>query len=77
METVNIREAKARLLQLVEKAATGEDVVICRNGRPVARLTGLSGKQAIRYGVLTDQIEVAEDFDSPLPDEVIGRFEGR
>jgi prevent-host-death family protein len=77
METVNIREAKARLLQLVEKAATGEDVVICRNGRPVARLTGLSGKQAIRYGVLTDQIEVAEDFDLPLPDEVIGRFEGR
>ena len=77
MEKVNIYEAKTRLSQLVDRAAAGEDIVISRNGKPVARITRLAAKQAIRYGVLKGQMEVPEDFDAPLPDEVIARFEGR
>lgn len=41
MESVNIYEAKTRLSQLVDKAAGGQDVVVSRNGKPLARITGL------------------------------------
>lgn len=44
METVNIYEAKTRLSQLVDKAAAGEDVVVSRNGKPLARPTRLDAR---------------------------------
>ena len=46
METVNIYEAKTRLSQLVDKAASGEDVVVSRNGKPLVRITRLDAPQA-------------------------------
>ena len=78
METVNIYDAKTRLSQLVDKAAAGEDVVVSRNGKPLARITRLeSPKRQIRFGLLKGKVRVAPDFDAPLPDEVIAGFEGR
>jgi len=78
METVNIDEAKTRLSQLVEKAASGEDVVVSRNGRPVARITRLEPQQTpIRFGLLEGQVKIPADFDAPLSDSELAEFEGR
>ncbi len=76
MSSVNIYEAKTQLSKLIDRAANGEDVVIARNGRPVARLTALAeAMPAIRFGVLKGKISIADDFDAPLPDEVLAAFE--
>ncbi len=78
MDSINIYEAKTRLSQLVDKAASGEDVIVSRNGKPLVRLTRLAEpKRRVRFGVLKGRIKVAADFDSPLPDAVIAGFEAR
>jgi prevent-host-death family protein len=77
MKKVNIYEAKTRLSQLVAEAAAGRDVVIARAGRPVARLTRLAGAGGKRrLGVLDGQLRIPDDFNRPLPDEVLRGFEG-
>ena len=78
METVNIYEAKTRLSQLVDQAASGHDVVVSRNGKPLVRITQLeSPKRRIRFGVLRGKVQIAPDFDAPLPDEIMAGFERR
>ena len=78
MEKVNIYDAKTRLSQLVEQVAAGEDVIIARGGKPVARLTRLEAeKPRIRFGLLKGKVKIAGDFDAPLPAEVLAQFEGR
>jgi prevent-host-death family protein len=74
--TVNIFEAKTQLSKLIELAEKGQDVVIARAGKPVVRLTKLEPvKRPIRYGVLKGQIWISDDFDAPLPDNVLKSFE--
>ncbi|MGD0733011.1 MAG: type II toxin-antitoxin system prevent-host-death family antitoxin [Terracidiphilus sp.] len=76
MRTVNIFEAKTQLSKLIQIAENGEDVVIARAGKPVVRLTRLiTEKRPIRYGLLKDKLHVADDFDAPLPDDVLAEFE--
>ncbi len=76
MKKVNIYEAKTRLSQLVEEAASGQDVVIARAGRPVARLTRLSEtSRKRRLGILNGRFRIPNDFNRPLPDEVLRWFE--
>ena len=78
MEAVNIYEAKTRLSQLVDIAASGQDVVVSRNGKPLVRITRLdSPKRRIKFGLLKGKVTVADDFDAPMPDEVLAGFEGR
>lgn len=68
-ETVNIYEAKTRLSQLVDRAAKGDDVIIARAGRPVARLVAFKAPGAVRKpGRMRGRIRVGADFDAPLPD---------
>jgi prevent-host-death family protein len=75
---INIYEAKTQLSKLVERAAAGNDVIIARGGKPVARLTRLEPPQRkLRFGVLKGKVKIAKDFDAPLPEELIGDFEGR
>jgi prevent-host-death family protein len=77
MRKVNIYEAKTQLSRLVDEAASGRDVVIARAGRPVARLTRLAkagGRR--RLGVLDGRFRIPDDFNRPLPDEILRRFEG-
>ncbi|NWG13503.1 MAG: type II toxin-antitoxin system Phd/YefM family antitoxin [Acidobacteria bacterium] len=77
MKKVNIYEAKTRLSQLVQEAASGQDVVIARAGRPIARLTRLMGtRQKRRLGVLDGQFQIPDDFNRPLPDDALRSFEG-
>jgi prevent-host-death family protein len=77
MTVVNIYDAKTRLSKLIEEAAAGNDVVIARGGKPVARLTRLvPSKRKPRFGVLKGKIKLSADFDAPLPSEVLRQFEG-
>ncbi len=77
MRKVNIYEAKTRLSQLVEEAASGRDVVIARAGRPVARLTRLAvPTRKRRLGLLDGRFRVPDDFNRPLPEHVLRSFEG-
>lgn len=77
MTVVNIYDAKTRLSKLIEEAEAGHDVVIARGGKPVARLTRLDApKRTLRFGVLKDKIKVSEDFDAPLPSDILTQFEG-
>lgn len=75
--TVNIYEAKTQLSKLVDQAAAGDDVVIGRGGKPVARITRLTpAKRPIRFGVLKGKVRVAADFDAPLPADTQAAFAG-
>jgi prevent-host-death family protein len=77
MTVVNIYDAKTNLSKLIEEAAAGKDVVIARGGKPVARLTRLDAPtRTLRFGVLKGKIKVSEDFDAPLPSDILARFEG-
>ena len=74
--TVNIFEAKTNLSKLIQIVENGEEVVIARAGKPVARLTQLEPvKKPIRFGLMKGQIWIADDFDAPLPDEILADFE--
>lgn len=76
--TVSIYEAKTRLSHLVDRAQRGDEVVITRHGRPVARLVPAKQSRSPRkLGALRGQIRVRKDFDAPLPDDVLALFEGR
>ena len=78
MRTINIHAAKTQLSRLVDAAAAGEEIIIAKSGKPVARLGPLVGSpRKRRLGVLAGKLRVPEDFDAPLPDEVIEAFEGR
>ena len=76
-QPVNIYDAKTQLSRLVDQAASGEDVVIARAGKPVARLTRLTRQpKKRRLGLLDGQFKVPDDFNAPLPDDVQAAFEG-
>ncbi len=78
MQTVNIHAAKTHLSRLVDQAAAGEEIVIARAGKPVARLVPLQHQAAKRrLGTLAGQLGVSDDFDAPLPDDLLALFEGR
>jgi prevent-host-death family protein len=74
--TLNVAEAKARLSELVQRAAGGEEIVIARNGRPQARLVPLAPKSARAPGAGAGKWVIADDFDDPLPPAVLAGFEG-
>jgi prevent-host-death family protein len=78
MEMINVDDAQIQLSRLVDQAIAGEDVIVGRNGEPLARITALKvAKRPIIFGRLAGKFEVPDDFDAPLPDEVIAAFEGR
>jgi prevent-host-death family protein len=78
MLTVNIHAAKTHLSRLVERAAAGEEIVIAKAGKPIARLMPLAPPPATQKRVLGRlQLTVPADFDAPLPDDVLDAFEGR
>jgi prevent-host-death family protein len=76
MRKVNIHEAKTTLSQLVEAVEAGEDVVIARAGRPVARLTRIrADRSGIKLGTLKGMFKrVSADFDAPLPEAILATF---
>jgi prevent-host-death family protein len=76
MKTVNIHAAKTHLSSLVEEAAAGEEIIIAKAGKPVARLVPIEKKEDIEstIGMWKGKVWMSEDFDAPLPPEVLGSF---
>lgn len=78
MVQVNIHQAKSQLSRLVELASEGEEIVIARAGRPVARLVPYQGQGEPRQpGRLKGKIRIHKEFDEPLPEDLLGLFEGK
>jgi len=76
MKQVNIHEAKTHLSHLIEEVERGEDVVIARHNRPVARIVPVATTTRIP-GALRGQITIHDDFDTPWPDGALAAFEGK
>ena len=78
MLTVNVHEANTQLSRLLEAVEAGDEVLIARSGRPVARLVGLARPVEPRpLGILQGKFSVPDDFDAPLPADLQALFEGR
>lgn len=66
--TLNLYEAKTQLSALVDKAADGEEIVIAKNGTPMAKLVPFKPKVLRKPGRLKGKIWMSDDFDDPMPD---------
>jgi antitoxin (DNA-binding transcriptional repressor) of toxin-antitoxin stability system len=76
-DVYNMHAAKTQLSKLAERAAGGEEILIARNGHPVAKLGPLeTPRKPIRFGLAAGRIRVRDDFDEPLPSEIMIAFEG-
>ncbi len=75
---LNLYEAKTELSSLVDRAAAGEEIIIAKAGRPLAKLVPLGRPHQGRApGGWQGKVRISEDFDAPLPDETLGAFDGR
>ena len=78
MKEINTYEAKTRLSQLLRRVAAGEEITIANRGVPVARLVPIPAPETRRrLGIFHDQMTIADDFDAPLPDNILRAFEGK
>ncbi len=74
-KSVGVHEAKTQLSRLLERVSAGEEITITRRGEEVARLVPVASGRPRRVGVDAGRFEVPDDFDAPLPPEVLGAFE--
>lgn len=73
---INIHEAKTHLSRLLIRVANGEEIIIARAGKPVARLVPVIDRLERRKpGTAEGKVTIGEDFDSPLPENILGEFE--
>jgi prevent-host-death family protein len=78
MPVVNVHAAKSQLSRLLDAATAGEEVIIAKAGKPVARLVPIETKKERRkLGSLAGKLHVPDNFDDPLPDDILADFEGR
>ena len=74
----NLDEAESFLSRLVDRVAGGEEIIIAKSGKPVARLGPLERRAAPRQpGGWEGRVDISEDFDEPLPAEILSSFEGQ
>ena len=76
MVSVGVHEAKTTLSRLLRRASAGEDVVITRDGEPVARLVPIQRPGCRELGQDIGLFEYPEDFNEPLSADLLGAFEG-
>lgn len=74
-KSVGVHEAKTHLSRLLERVTAGEEIVITRRGEEVARLVPSARPDVRRFGLDRGRLVVPDDFDTPLPDDVIAAFE--
>ncbi len=78
MQIVNIHEAKTHLSRLLEQVAGGDEIIIAKAGKAIARLVPLDASPKKRQlGLLKGKLNVPDDFDAPLADNDLALFEGR
>ncbi|HEX3819399.1 MAG TPA: type II toxin-antitoxin system Phd/YefM family antitoxin [Candidatus Sulfotelmatobacter sp.] len=74
---VNIHQAKTHFSRLIQRVAAGEEIIIARAGVPVARLVAIEPATKVRpLGMDRGRIWIADDFDAPLPDDLLKAFYG-
>jgi len=77
MYKVNVHDAKTRLSELLNRVEAGEEILIAKAGRPVARLVPVRTKTRERMpGTARGKVVIGNDFDEPLPESVLREFEG-
>jgi prevent-host-death family protein len=77
-KAVNVHEAKTHFSKLLAAVAKGQRITICKDGTPVAQLGPVETPIPIRRpGLLKGRVTIADDFDAPLPPDLVGTFEGR
>jgi prevent-host-death family protein len=74
-QSVGVHEAKTNLSKLLERVSAGEEIVITRRGEEVARLVAARPHRGRRFGIDRGRWTVPDDFDAPLPDDVLATFE--
>lgn len=75
---VNIHEAKTHLSRIVDEVAAGAEVIIAKAGKPMARLVPIgSTPRPKKLGLLKGKIKVPDNFNAPLPADLLDEFEGR
>lgn len=76
---VNIGEAKAHLSEVLRRVEQGETIILARRNQPIAELKPIpkQGKELRPWGLCRGAFVVPDDFDEPLPDEILEAFEGR
>ena len=75
MSTVNVHQAKTHLSRLLVRVEEGENVIIARNGKPVAKLVGYERPGKRRFGALKGQISIDDKFFEPLPEPELVAWE--
>ena len=75
MSVFNIHEAKTHLSRLLDRVAQGEEIIIAKSGRPVAKLVRVAAEPR-RPGRLKGRIRIGPDFEEPLPEEILAAFRG-
>ena len=74
MKTVNVHEAKTKLSELLKRVEAGEEVVIARAGKPVARLVPAARNSKPILGAARGLVKISDDFNDPLPEELLREF---
>jgi prevent-host-death family protein len=78
MQTLSIQEAKKQFSKLVETVSQGKEIVIAKAGKPIARMVPMQDAKPVREpGSLKGKIRIADDFEAPLPTEILAAFEGK
>lgn len=78
MDPINIHEAKTQLSKLIEAVEAGEEIIIARAGRPVAKLVPFKPVKPVRKpGLMKGKFEVPDSFFDPLPDDILDYFAGK
>lgn len=75
-EQVNVQDAKTRLSELLARVERGEEIIVARGGKPIARLTAVEQPPARELGFVSGG-DIPESFFEPLPEEELRRWEGR
>ena len=75
MDLLNVHFAKTHLSKLLDRVAAGEEIMLAKNGKPVAKLVPIQPVSR-RPGRLKGKIKIAVDFDSPLPEKIVSAFRG-
>jgi len=72
---VNIHEAKSKLSKLIDQAIVGEEIVISKSGKPVAKIVPFEKPtQNRKPGSAKGKLIISDDFDAPLPDDILQEF---
>lgn len=76
MPTITIHKAKTNLSRLIERAAAGEEIIIARGSKPVARLVPIGAVKGKRQpGSMKGKLEIGPEFFEPVPDDELAGWE--